>query len=154
MGCDGENKRTRRNNKTNGCLYDSWITLSTTRFCKESCEEGVAFHMACSNSASHDVIQFLYDAFPNAAHMTIWDDDDDGTLAAADKEVDAAALAAAVAAIGHEDLHPHCDIDGHALPIHYACEKNVSLSTIKLLVDEYPDCLTITDTAGNLPLHF
>jgi len=71
MGCDGENKRTRRNNKTNGCLYDSWITLSTTRFCKESCEEGVAFHMACSNSASHDVIQFLYDAFPNAAHMTI-----------------------------------------------------------------------------------
>lgn len=97
MGCDGENKRTRRNNKTNGCLYDSWITLSTTRFCKESCEEGVAFHMACSNSASHDVIQFLYDAFPNAAHMTIWDDDDDGTLAAADKEVDAAALAAAVA---------------------------------------------------------
>ena len=97
MGCDGENKRTRRNNKTNGCLYDSWITLSTTRFCKESCEEGVAFHMACSNSASHDVIQFLYDAFPNAAHMTIWDDDDDGALAAADKEVDAAALAAAVA---------------------------------------------------------
>ena len=97
MGCDGEDKRTRRNNKTNGCLYDSWITLSTTRFCKESCEEGVAFHMACSNSASHDVIQFLYDAFPNAAHMTIWDDDDDGTLAAADKEVDAAALAAAVA---------------------------------------------------------
>ena len=97
MGCDRENKRTRRNNKTNGCLYDSWITLSTTRFCKESCEEGVAFHMACSNSASHDVIQFLYDAFPNAAHMTIWDDDDDGALAAADKEVDAAALAAAVA---------------------------------------------------------
>ena len=98
MGCDGENKRTRRNYKTNGCLYDSWITLSTTRFCKESCEEGVAFHMACSNSASHDVIQFLYDAFPNAAHMTIWDDDDDdGALAAADKEVDAAALAAAVA---------------------------------------------------------
>jgi len=97
MGCDGEDKRTRRNYKTNGCLYDSWITLSTTRFCKESCEEGVAFHMACSNSASHDVIQFLYDAFPNAAHMTIWDDDDDGALAAADKEVDAAALAAAVA---------------------------------------------------------
>lgn len=132
------------------------------RLLAENDEEGVAIrardkenmtclHLACLSGASLNAIRILLDLYPEALTAKT----DQGYLPihccclnGADKMI----LHLLANQTGFADMVIEIDSCGRT-PLHYACEWNVTVDVVNILVESNPEIVQVADKFGMTPLH-